>query len=401
MILATLGSNKLVTTLDAIMTELFTGIKPDKILILREDSNITQLNLSPVLETLGLKSEVEIKVLGEGIKSWREGLKGVNIDVADITPGRKYMAIAVLNYSNAREIRYAYLREEDKGYHIFGYVPLSEITVYDIRTGESVNYEALKTVKGEKEVTLQVDSLQALLNLYRLLGKVEFDYNVSQDVEEMCEFRAGIKRFAEEEEIKSLVDDYLFLADTNVYMKLGDRIRGLTWSKEKGARLLPSKAVYNELLGHTISTQKGVEDLKFHIAMGSFRRIHKQPPVSEIRKSGDVGIIEEAKALKRELMEALAIITADEKLSIAAQSQGVKSILLHKIRNGKGYEGEFLYCLSTYNKVSILVDGKEYSFLPKHEFVVDKMVKVNNINKDYNYAYLLNKLEGILHQKSF
>jgi hypothetical protein len=32
MILATLGSNKLVTTLDAIMTELFTGIRLDSIL---------------------------------------------------------------------------------------------------------------------------------------------------------------------------------------------------------------------------------------------------------------------------------------------------------------------------------------------------------------------------------
>jgi hypothetical protein len=32
MILATLGSNKLVTTLDTIMTELFTGIRPDSIL---------------------------------------------------------------------------------------------------------------------------------------------------------------------------------------------------------------------------------------------------------------------------------------------------------------------------------------------------------------------------------
>ena len=32
MILATLGSNKLVTTLDTIMTELFTGIRADSIL---------------------------------------------------------------------------------------------------------------------------------------------------------------------------------------------------------------------------------------------------------------------------------------------------------------------------------------------------------------------------------
>ena len=399
MILATLGSNKLVTTLDAIMTELFTGIKPDKILILREDNNITQLNLLPVLETLGLKSEVEVKVLGEGIKNWREGLKGVNIDIADITPGRKYMAVAVLNYSNAKEIRYAYLKEEDRGYHIFGYVPLSEITVYNIRTGEPIKYEALKTVKGEKEVTLRVDSLQALLNLYRLLGNVEFDYNVSPEEEEMCEFRAGFKRFAEEEEIRKLVDDYLFLADTNVYIKLGDRIRGLTWSKEKGARLLPSKVVYNELLGHTNSTQKGNEDLKFHLAMGSFRRIHKQLPVSEVRKGGDVGIIEEAKALKKELPDGLAIITADEKLSIAAQSQGVKSIYLHKKVNGKGYESEFLYCLSAYSRVSILVNGEEYSFLPKHQFLTDKMVKLVNVNKDYNYGYMLSKLEEILHQK--
>ncbi|WP_158011700.1 hypothetical protein AB1303_00920 [Saccharolobus solfataricus] len=39
MILGTLGSDKSVTTVDAIMTEIFTGIKLDEIRIYREDAN--------------------------------------------------------------------------------------------------------------------------------------------------------------------------------------------------------------------------------------------------------------------------------------------------------------------------------------------------------------------------
>ena len=90
MILATLGSSRLVTTLDAIMTELFTGIKPDRILILSEEAR--ELDLTNITKPFGINAETKVLELGVGINSWREKVRDISMDVADITPGRKYMA---------------------------------------------------------------------------------------------------------------------------------------------------------------------------------------------------------------------------------------------------------------------------------------------------------------------
>jgi len=220
MILATLGSSKLVTTLDAIMTELFTGIKPDRILILSEEAR--ELDLTNITKPFGINAETKVLELGVGINSWREKVRDISMDVADITPGRKYMAVAVLNYSQAEEVRYAYLREEDKGYHIFGYVPLQEITVFDVRKGTSIPYEPPKTIPNLPEkVNIGVESLKALVNLYSLLGEVDYD----QDFEELCKLRSGGVRFKEEEKIREYVKKgYFFLADVNAYVNLGDRL---------------------------------------------------------------------------------------------------------------------------------------------------------------------------------
>jgi hypothetical protein len=330
MILATLGSNKLVTTLDSIMTELFTGIKPDKILILSEEAR--ELDLTNITKPFGINAETKVLKLGVGINEWREKVKDISMDVADITPGRKYMAIAVLNYSQAEEVRYAYLREEAKGYHIFGYVPLQEITVFDVRRGTSVPYEPPKTIPNLPEkVNIGVESLKALVNLYSLLGEVDYD----QDFEELCKLRSGGVRFKEEEKVREYVrKGYFFLADVNAYVNLGERLAEITWDRENGPRLLPSRSTYNELLRLTKSTQKG-EDPKFFLAMSSYRRIHKQIPVSQFSRGSDVALIEEAKALKRELPAPLAVITSDQGVRRSGVSQGVEVILLHDITKGQ------------------------------------------------------------------
>lgn len=392
MILATLGSNKLVTTLDAIMTQIFTGIKPDKILILSEEAR--DIDLTEVMKSFGINAETKVLELGVGINNWREKIKDINIDVADITPGRKYMAITVLNYSQAREVRYAYLKEEDKGYHIFGYVPLQEIIVYDVRKGTSVPYEPPKTVQSlPKKVKIEVESLKALLNLYSLLGKVDYD----EDFEELCKLRSGDIRFKEEEEIRQYVKKgYYFLADVNTYINLGERLAKITWDKETGPRLLASKSTYNELLRLTKSTQKG-EDFKFHLAMSSYRRIHKQVPVSESDRGSDVALIDEAKALKKEFPAPLAVISSDMRFSVSGKSQGVEVILLHDKVKGQRDVGELLFCESFYkNSIEISVDGEPFARILKSDSPYERKVTIETLKAEYNYAYVLSKLEEIL-----
>ncbi|MDT7906379.1 MAG: hypothetical protein RQ863_07255 [Sulfolobales archaeon] len=388
MILATLGSSKLVTTLDAIMTELFTGIKPDRILILSEEAR--ELDLTNITRPFGINAETKVLELGVGINSWREKVRDISMDVADITPGRKYMAVAVLNYSQAEEVRYAYLREEDKGYHIFGYVPLQEITVFDVRKGTSIPYEPPKTVPNlPKKVDIGVESLKALVNLYSLLGEVDYD----QDFEELCKLRSGGVRFKEEERIREYVKKgYFFLADVNAYVNLGDRLAKITWDRENGPRLLASRSTYNELLRLTMSTQRG-EDPKFFLAMSSYRRIHKQIPVSQSDRGSDVALIAEAKALKRELPAPLAVITGDQGVRRSGVSQGVEVILLHDKVEGQYDVGEFLFCGSFYRDIVISVDGEPFAKVLKSEFPDERKVKVVTLKSEYNYAYVLSQLE--------
>ncbi|MDT7873674.1 MAG: hypothetical protein RRB18_08695 [Sulfolobaceae archaeon] len=395
MILATLGSNKLVTTLDAIMTELFTGIRPDKILILSEEAR--ELDLTKIMKSFGINAETKVLELGVGINNWREKVKDISIDVADITPGRKYMAIAVLNYSQAKEVRYAYLKEEGKGYHIFGYVPLQEITVFDVRKGTSVSYDPPKTLPNlPKKVDIEVESLKALVNLYSLLGKVDYD----EDFEELCKLRSGGVRFKEEEEIREYVKKgYFFLADVNAYVHLGERLAKITWDRENGPRLLASRSTYNELLRLTKSTQKG-EDPKFFLAMSSYRRIHKQVPVSESDRGSDVALIDEAKALKKELPAPLAVISGDLGVRRSGVSQGVEVILLHDRTKGQSDVGEFLFCGSFYKNIEISVDGEPFARVLKSVFPDEKKVTVETLKSEYNYAYVLSQLEETMKNKN-
>ncbi|BCU69806.1 hypothetical protein [Stygiolobus caldivivus] len=397
MILATLGSNKLVTTVDAIMTEIFTGVRPDKVLVLSEEPRIVELG--EVFKAFGLDPQTEVKALGVGVKEWREKLKEIDIDVADITPGRKYMAVSVLNYSNAKEVRYAYLREEGEGYRVFGYVPLKEITVYNVRTGEVVPFEPPKTVNGlPKKAEIGVESLRALYNLYSQLGDVDYDEIGDEDKDRMCKFRAGFLKFKEEEEVRKLVSQgYFLLADTNVYITLGERLGRLCWNKELGFRLLASRSTYGELLNYTKTTQKG-EDPKFFLGMSAYRHIHRQPPVGQVGGS-DVKFIEEAKALKKEIPDPLAVITRDQGVKRSADSQGVKAVLLSETKKGEGDIGQLLFCESFYRDVEIRVNGELFAKVLKSKFPEERKVEVEVMKAEYNYPYVLSKLEEVLRGK--
>ncbi|QIW24079.1 hypothetical protein EWF20_07935 [Sulfolobus sp. S-194] len=145
MILGTLGSNKLVTTTNAILTEVFTGVKPDKILILSEETpERDYTKISNILKLFGINSSIAIEVIGKWIKEWKDKLPRIKMDIIDITPGRKYMALATYVYSNTQEIRYVYLKEESEGYRVFGYVPFHDLVVYNVRSGEVIDFDPQK-----------------------------------------------------------------------------------------------------------------------------------------------------------------------------------------------------------------------------------------------------------------
>ncbi|BCU68021.1 hypothetical protein HS7_14580 [Sulfolobales archaeon HS-7] len=396
MIFATLGSDKLITTVDAIMTEIFTGIKPNKILILSESVKVDK-DLRPVLRSVGIDSDVELRMVGKGIKRWREEISSLNVDVADVTPGRKYMAMVILNYTPA-EVRYAYVEREELGYKVFGYIPLNQVKVYNVRTGDEVAYEPPLTIEGlPTESKLSPIGIEAVYNLFSFIGKVDYDPKPQEhSEEEICARRGGFIRFKEEEKIGDFVNGGAYLlADTNVYVNVEERLGRLTWNKKDGRKLLASRAVYNEILNHVQSTQKD-SNVKFHLAMMSYKRLH-QPPITTIEKgSGDIPLIREARDLKRELPDPLILTTSDVALSNAAKSSGVETLLLRTpITSSEGSTGELIYCMSFFKDVTLTVDGEDFAIVKKNKTFEDK-TSVISLKRNYNYPNMIQLLEELI-----
>jgi len=407
--LATLGSDKSVTTINAIMTEILTDIKPSEIYVYRESQPKRTLDgLKDVLKMLGILAEIHEKIIGEGVTTWKEKISKEDIDVFDITPGRKYMALASANYSHAREVRYVYLKEESQGYRIFGYVPFEKLKVFRMNDGKEIkiNPPPYTLESLDKESTLDAEALTALYNILKLHGEVKlrigFDYVEDLDDEfiKTCKIRSGMLRFKEEEEIKDyLKTNSVFIADTNVYINLGNRIRKLFYEKEKGFMLFPSISVYNELDYKLKGTQKGDKKMVlFRLGMDTYKNIHKSliPKVEE--NMGDVALKKEAEDLKRVLRSNVIIITEDKRLKLSSHS--VETLLLNELSPSKDYDiGEFLYCLSFSEyyyegnkKLRIEVDGKEVAEIRSDN---DYKVKVKTLEPKYNYAKVLESLREL------
>lgn len=413
-ILATLGSDKSVTTINAILTEIFTGLNPNKIIIFREDSPKKDIKgMEKVLKYLGINASIEEKVIGEGIKLWREKIRNEEINIFDITPGRKYMALSATYYSRAEEIRYVYLKDEREGYHIFGYVPFEQLKVINVRTGDEISYDPPLTQNvNEAESLLDVDSLRAFINILGLHGKVEIngiDLENPDQVEEICLFRSGKYKYEEEKDIvKEAERGSLFLADTNVYIRLGNRLRSLVHTKKYGFRLLSSKNTFNELYNHTAQDTQKIDEnkVKFILGMLSYRSLHVPPITSQVRSSGDMGLINEALEIKKNVEDNVVLITADKALGLTAQSKGLRTIILSKVRKeiGEGDIGELLFCLSFYNDylsdikrtIEILLNGSKIAELHSYYHLQERRVKVRVVDKRYNYPKILEILSEIL-----
>ncbi len=409
--LAVLGSDKLVTPINAILTEVFTGILPDEIYILSEESNNQQKIslISQMLSMFGKKVEVKDVVVGEGVEKWRNYVSNLDVDIADITPGRKYMAISVHAYSKAKEVRYVYIKNERQGYKVFGYIPFNRVKVIDVRKGTQVAFDPIEVKKSKGTYDLSDDSITALINIYSLLGQVKIiiDGNEVDDLRRyikenkenevgLCATRAGLLRYKEEDDIKKKAKQgYFFVADTNVYIKIGKRISDLVYDREYGRRLLPTRAIFNEIDNNAKSTQKGEKELIFQLASYTFRSLHAPPLTTQSNKAGDVGFVDETKNLKREL-EHVTLITADQRLANSAKSRGVDVILLDELTDDKLAEdgiGEFLHCLSIFRKKVEIKVNDEVKGEILNQKVIDSKAKVKDST---NYAYLLELEEEFL-----
>ncbi|QGA53845.1 hypothetical protein GFS03_04250 [Sulfolobus sp. E5-1-F] len=420
--LATLGSDKSVTTINAIMAELLTDIKPSQITILRESSPYKDIrdSLRKALSYMGINAEVNDIVIGEGVKTWKDKISEYDFDVLDITPGRKYMALTAANYSKAKEVRYVYLKNEGEGYRIFGYVPFNEIKIFNMRSGDEVKFTALPltTVVNEKYSELDIESLTALYNILSLHGEVKVklgnDYMEEREDEftELCKTRSGMKAFKEEEKIREIIkkDDVYFVADTNVYIQLGNRIKRLFYDKDKGFRLLPAPSVYRELKYKLTSTQKDPNLVKFRLGYLTFKDGHLSA-ISGLENRikdasyGDVEFKKEVQRLKGAIANTVYVVTRDQALGISVSSEIKTIVLKTKVDRQKFDMGEFLHCMSFYSVYSsfkesirrdlfLELDGRNIVKITSVE--EENKVNVETLEPKYNYAKVLEILRGAI-----
>ncbi|AEB95263.1 PIN domain-containing protein [Metallosphaera cuprina] len=415
--LSTLGSNKYVTTVNAILTEVFTGVKPDEITVYRESESLSmerrKNDLLDALRLLGLKPQVKEVTLEPEITKWRDVMSRDESDVFDLTPGRKYMALSAY-YSNAKELRYVYLKNESYGYKVFGYVPFEDLSVIDVRSGRGVNFDPPPTSDAPERSRLLPESLTALINILSLRGKVETLISDSE-YESLCKMRAGEIVYEEENEIREAAKDSLILVDTNVYINIGPRLERLTRS-ERGVRLIPLRSVYNELLAKVNGGSKDRNLYKFIMGLESYRDIHKVPPDKvpsygdgKMQQKGppygDREIVEELKRVKQSVEDKVVFVTADVENGNKAHGNAIQTIILRNKVKSKRDVGELLHCLgSTRNLDSpnkdrvaeITLDGEivaEVMYTPP-DLNGEKLTEVRTLRKDLNYASMLEKLQS-------
>jgi|SRR5579875_2258918 len=403
--LGILGSDKLVTTTNALMHELFAGALPDEVVIFAEDPPKTTFDrLSEALLLLGLKPKIKYVVLGEDFSKWGEAFS--EVDIVDVTPGRKITALIAASTTRGK-VRYAYLKEEARGYRVFGYVPLQQIKLIELPEFKEVAMSAKHTVSAG-EATLDKEGLTAMYNLYTLSGQVNIRFGslpTPATLEELlqnkvtltqedqqylhtCAKRAGYIQYEEEKEIAQTQDTLTF--DTNIYIELGERVL------RKARKTHPLRSVYDELDRVSLNYNKRPtpDEAKFLLGMADYTLIHGAPPPSLTKHSGDVGIIEEVMERKKHL-ETLTLVTLDQALAQRARVRGIRTIHPHTPRRAQGDVGELLRTLAQYTDIQIYIGNEQVASLKRED---TNTLKVVALRPQHNYAQLVQTLQKFIRQ---
>ncbi|BCS93412.1 hypothetical protein [Metallosphaera javensis (ex Sakai et al. 2022)] len=403
MILATLGSDKSVSTVNAIMTEVFAGVKPEEIRIYREDSNglgERKAKLEGALRLLGLSPQIREVVVGNDITSWRSRMREESVNVLDITPGRKYMALTAFNYVMADQVRYAYILQESEGYRVFGYLPFHHLRLTDMRTGDVVKLDPPPVTGGEPISSLTADSLTALYNVLSLKGKVGVKLpREYEDYEELCLFRSGFLRFSNEDLVTSKAREGIIVADTNVYIRMGTRLAELA-RVGRNLKLLPLRTVYDELASRAMNSSRDPNLFTFLLGLDAYNAIHRVPGERRGERS-DVSILKEVRSIKSYVMEKVIFVTGDRELGSKAMGFGVDTVTLEGIRVGEGDRGTFLQCLGRIQartgKARILLDGKEVVEMGQTVAEGGELrTRVRTLVGELNYAKVLEYLQDLV-----
>ncbi len=399
--LGVIGSLRGLVTSNVVGLETLTDLRIDEVVVFAEpgcDKTVVKELVSEACRAAW--ALVRVIELEEDPREWLEAVSRHDIDVVDITPGRKIHALSLL--LGALEVgaraRYCYLVNEARyGYRYFGYAPPSNVKILEIGRSMIVS-EVLMRIpdflsEGEfSPVRVAPEVLHSFLNIARIdhtnlviegcctrielvdNGDVVLVNDFSQSFSnpracEACGYDDALwclESVAPPPNLDEVVakigrcvsNECILALDTNVAMRmLVDRLEDEVPRVRKYLHV--PEAVARELLTY-LEQKRGSEGVKKLLGFVELakRGLVLAPPTGP---RGDQAILSELRRLRNE-RRCVCVATADQRLCLAAKSVANEAICVEIPRNPRILDNtsmkNLLTCLALHGE-TIVKSGEQ------------------------------------------
>ncbi len=161
--------------LSAIYREILAGGVPEEVYVISDSGDETYKAVRRVFSGLSWAGTDVVLREVTGVGEWFRALEGLNIDVVDVTPGRKVHALALYTQaiSGGARVRYSYLVDEHRfGYMYPGYAPPQAVKLLEVHPElRELGYRIPgELAEGSWEGDAPVPVLHSLINTARVVG---------------------------------------------------------------------------------------------------------------------------------------------------------------------------------------------------------------------------------------
>lgn len=410
--LGIVGSPSIRVVLNSLGLELLSGLIPDKIVLFVEDESVGRVLVDYVSRVTGVlenKPSVEYVVLGRDFSRWFN--PGVDVDLIDITPGRKIHVLGLYAYASEYEVpvRYAYVLDERRfGYKYFGYAPPYAIRLLEVTRGHVYPLELKATEPpveaSSSEFSVDPRVIHAYVNILRS--------QADKVVIRTCSSKA-ILSVRYEPVIEDVMESY---SDKR---KWACSIEDLEWCLDRGKPVRIDLEVLKECVSRgcsiVVDTNILVLGLLDEIATYTPKNLLEIPPpvMSELtlfleakgralethiprilgllelwrhgltttisHERGDQAIARHAQRLKSE-RKCVCMITADKNLALLAKSMGINPVLVEQNHETSKLEEtrlpQTIECLTLYKNTKITIPGIEEIEIKDYKLLKEENIKI-------------------------
>ncbi len=411
-VLGIVGSPSVRVVLNSLGLELLSGLVPDEIVVFVEDGELGEFvvdQVSRVVSVFEDRVPVRYVVLGRDFSRWFS--LGVDVDLIDITPGRKIHVLGLYAYASERGIpvRYAYVLDERRfGYRYFGYAPPYAIRLLEVVRGhvyplELKIPEPLVRVVGE-EFSVDPRVIHAYVNVLRSQAtrvvintcgsRAVLNVKYEPVVEEVEETYSGWRKRA------CSISDLEWCLDRGKPVRIS--VEALRECASRGCSIVvdTNVLVLGLLDEITTYTPKNLLEIPppvmselttFLEAKGRALELHVPKMLGLVEmwrhgltgmishERGDQAIARYAQKLKSE-RKCVCMATGDRNLALLVKSMGIDTILVEQDQETSKLEEtrlpETIECLTLHKGTRITIPGVEEIEIRDHKLLEGKGVNV-------------------------